>query len=168
MLVVHPGVPLGDGADPAGVAIALSSAVFSSLAYVTVRQLAKTENPLVIVFYFPLVATPLAIPWAVADWVTPSATEWLVLAGMGIATQVGQVFVTKGLMLERASRATSVGYLQVIFAMIWQTVLWNDTPTLLSLAGAALIVVGTLTVARSERLTTAAGEAAAPAPRSAT
>jgi hypothetical protein len=42
--------------------IALSSATFSSMAYVTVRQLAKTEHPLVIVFYFPLVATRLAIP----------------------------------------------------------------------------------------------------------
>jgi drug/metabolite transporter (DMT)-like permease len=58
VLVVHPGVPLDHGTDAAGFAIALASATFSSIAYVTVRQLAKTEHPLVIVFYFPLIATP--------------------------------------------------------------------------------------------------------------
>src|SRR5688500_18673942 len=72
LLVVHPGVPLHAGAEGSGVAIALASATFSSIAYVTVRQLARTEQALVIVFYFPLVATPLAIPWAMYDFVWPS------------------------------------------------------------------------------------------------
>jgi drug/metabolite transporter (DMT)-like permease len=143
-LIVHPS---GSGFDPIGLAYALGAVLCSAFAYVTVRQLARTEHPLVIVFYFPLVATPLALPWAIADWVTPSAIEWLLLVAIGLATQVGQVFLTMGLMIERAGRATSVGYLQVIFAMIWQTVLFDDAPTLVSLAGAGLIVAGTLAVA---------------------
>jgi drug/metabolite transporter (DMT)-like permease len=146
LMIVHPS---GSGLDPIGLAFALGAASCSAIAYVTVRQLARTEHPLVIVFYFPLVATPLAIPWAVADWVTPSALDWVLLAGIGITTQIGQVFLTMGLMIERAGRATSVGYLQVIFAMIWQTVLFDDAPPLLSLAGAALIIAGTLAVAKA-------------------
>ena len=100
----------------------------SSIAYVTVRQLARTEHPLVIVFYFPLVATPLAIPWAAAEWVTPSAAEVLLLVAIGVTTQVGQVFLTMGLAVERAGRATSVGYLQIVFAMGWQLVVFGDAP----------------------------------------
>jgi len=61
LLIVHPS---GSGLDPLGVALALGAAICSSCAYVTVRQLSRTEHPLVIVFYFPLVATPLALPWA--------------------------------------------------------------------------------------------------------
>ncbi|MBS1121676.1 MAG: EamA/RhaT family transporter [Deltaproteobacteria bacterium] len=144
MLVVHPS---GAGLDPVGLAFGFGAATCSAVAYVTVRQLARTEHPLVIVFYFPLVATPLAIPWAVADWVTPQPIDWLLLIAIGLATQVGQVFLTMGLSVERAGRATSVGYLQVLFAMIWQSLVFADPPTLTTLAGAGLIVAGTLAVA---------------------
>ena len=151
VLVIHPGVPLDSGADPVGVAIALGSATFSSIAYVTVRQLAKTEHPLVIVFYFPLVATPLAIPWAAANFVLPSALDWLLLAGIGVTTQFGQVFLTRGLMIEGAGRATSVGYIQICFAVIWQIVIFGELPGLGTVLGAALIIGGTLAVSATAK-----------------
>jgi drug/metabolite transporter (DMT)-like permease len=151
VLVVHPGMPLDSGADPVGVAIALGSATFSSIAYVTVRQLAKTEHPLVIVFYFPLIATPLAIPWAAADFVWPSAIDWLLLVGIGVTTQLGQVFLTMGLMIEKAGRATSVGYLQICFAIVWQLVIFHQSPGLGTLLGAALIIAGTLAVSATAK-----------------
>jgi len=139
--------PTGDGLDPTGVAFALGAVTCSSFAYVTVRQLSRTEHPLVIVFYFPLVSLPLSIPWAVADWVTPSAIEWLLLLAIGLTTQIGQVFLTMGLSIERAGRATSISYLQIVFAMIWQTLLFDAPPSIASIGGAALIVIGTLAVA---------------------
>ncbi len=143
MIIVHP----SGGLDPLGLAFGLGAATCSAFAYVTIRQLSRTEHPLVIVFYFPLVATPLAIPWAVADWVTPQPIDWLLLLAIGLTTQIGQVFLTLGLSIERAGRATSVGYLQVIFAMIWQSVVFGDLPNATSVAGAGLIVTGTLLVA---------------------
>ncbi len=151
LLVVHPGVPLDNGADAVGVVIALASATFSSFAYVTVRKLAKTEHALVIVFYFPLIATPLAIPWAAANFVWPSATDWLLLVGIGVMTQLGQVFLTMGLMIERAGRATSVGYVQICFAVIWQLVIFGQMPGLGTLLGAALIIGGTLAVSATAK-----------------
>ena len=146
LLIVHPS---GSGLDPIGVAVALGGACCSAFAYVTVRQLSRTEHSLVIVYYFPLVATPLAIPWAVASWVTPTAVELLLLAAMGLATQVGQVFLTMGLAAERIGRATSVSYLQIVFAMGWQLAVFGDAPAVPTIAGAALIIAGTLAVARS-------------------
>lgn len=145
-LVVHPGVPLAAGSDPFGVTMALVSAALSAFAYVTVRQLAKTENPLVIVFYFPLVATPLAIPWALYDFVWPSAIDWLALIGIGITTQVGQVFMTRALAIEQASRATAMGYIQIVFAVFWQLVVFGQLPALGTVLGAALVIAGTLAV----------------------
>ena len=100
------------------------------------------------------------MPWAIATWVTPDATEWLLLLGIGLATQVGQVFLTRALVLETASRATSVGYIQVAFAMVWQWLLFDLPPTAWTLAGAGLIVGGTVAVARaSARARAAAGSA---------
>jgi drug/metabolite transporter (DMT)-like permease len=156
LLVVHPG--FAAGAAPAGVAIALAGATLSATAYVTVRQLVRTEHPLVIVFYFPLIATPLALPWAAAQAVWPSPLDWLLLAGIGVATQLGQVLLTMALAIEHAGRATALGYLQVCFAMVWQLVVFGQAPAAGTIAGAALIIAGTVAVARS----------AAPPPRTPT
>ena len=145
LVIVHPS---GAGLDPVGVVIAIGAAVCAAAAYVTVRQLARTEHPLVIVFYFPLVATPLAIPWAAADWVTPSAYDLFLLLGIGLTTQIAQVFLTLGLAAERAGRATAVGYLQIVFAIGWQLAIFGDAPTLATILGAALIIGGTIVVSR--------------------
>ena len=80
----------------------------------------------------------------VAIWPTP--TEWLVLAGVGAATQAAQVCLTRGLSLERAGRASAVGYLQVVFAVLWGTLAFAEPLALTTVAGAGLIVGGTLLV----------------------
>ena len=146
-LLVH---PTGIALDPIGIAAAICASICSATAYVTVRQLVRTEHPLVIIFYFPLVATPLALPWAIASWVMPSPVGWLMLIAIGVATQVAQVLLTKGLAIERAGRATSIGYIQVVFAMIWQLVVFGDPPTVWTMTGAAVILAGTLAVARAK------------------
>ena len=151
LVIVHPS---GAGLDPNGVLIALGAAVCSAIAYVTVRTLSRTEHPLVIVFYFPLVATPLAIPWAAAHWVTPSLLDLALLIAIGITTQIGQVFLTMGLAAERVGRATAVGYLQIVFAIGWQLAVFGVAPTAGTLIGAALIIGGTLVVARAPQAPT--------------
>jgi drug/metabolite transporter (DMT)-like permease len=105
----------------------------------------------VIVFYFPLIATPLALPWMIGGFVMPRPIDWLLLLAIGIATQVGQVCLTMGLSIERAGRATTVGYLQVAFAMVWQLAVFGEPPTVWTLGGASLILGGTLLVAQVTR-----------------
>lgn len=144
-LIVH---PTGAGLDPTGVAAALTAVCCSSFAYVTVRKLAQTEHPLVIVFYFPLVAAPLALPWALQSFVVPGLVDCVLLVAIGIATQAGQVCLTQALVLERAGRAASIGYLQVAFAMVWQIVFFGQLPTGWTIGGAAFILGGTLVVGR--------------------
>lgn len=150
-LVARPGAALGAGLDPIAVGVALGGALCSGLAYVTVRQLSRHEDPLVIVFYFPLVALPLAIPWTIPVAVWPTPLEWLVLLGVGVCTQIAQVCLTRGLSLERAGRASSVGYLQVVFAVAWGALVFGEPPGWPTLAGASLIVGGTLLVASTRR-----------------
>lgn len=149
MLVVHPG---SGSADVLGVVIALIAAVLSAAAYITVRQLSRTEHPLVIVMYFSLVTMPLALPWAATTWVHPNATDWLLLLAIGAATQIGQVFLTKALAIERAGRVAAMGYLQIGFAVVWQLVLFAVWPTFGTIAGAALIIAGTLMVSAAKSL----------------
>jgi drug/metabolite transporter (DMT)-like permease len=145
LLIVHPS---GAGLDTVGVIAALIAVLCSSFAYVTVRKLVQTEHALVIVFYFPLIAAPLTLPWMIASFVPPAPIDWLLLLAIGIVTQCGQVLLTRGLALERAGRAASVGYLQVAFAMLWQLIIFGELPTPWTLTGACLILGGTLIVAQ--------------------
>lgn len=133
------------------VAIAILGTFFSASAYVTVRELAKTEDPLVIVFYFPLIATPLSIPWALWHWQTPSAWQWLLLLGIGVTTQIGQVFLTRGLALLPAGRATAIGYVQAIFAAAWGAMLFHEQIHLGIVLGLLLIGAATVLVASAKK-----------------
>ena len=145
MLVMRPG---GVGLDEVGVAASLIGVACSAVAYVTVRKLAQTEHPLVIVLFFPLVATPLALPWMLASFVWPQPIDWLLLVAIAAATQTGQVFLTMGLAIERAGRATTINYLQVAFVMLWDLALLGNVPSPWTIAGASLILGGTLLVAQ--------------------
>lgn len=135
--------------DPRYVAIALLGALSSAAAYVMVRRLRGLDHALVVVFYFPLVTVPLTFPFVLAGWTWPSPWEWVVLLGIGASTQAGQVYMTRGLQLEAAGRATSVGYLQIVFAAAWGLVIFGEVPDAWSLAGAGVIVASTLLLART-------------------
>lgn len=148
VLITRPGFVFdGAGLDPLAAAVALAGAILSGGAYVTVRKLGATEDPLVIVFWFALVSTVASIPGTALVAVAPTALEWVILLGVGIAAQLGQVWLTWGLREERAGRAMTVGYLQVLFAAVWGALFFAEIPGRWSLAGAALIIGGTLLVA---------------------
>ena len=130
--------------SPIDIAIALMGALASGTAYTLVRKMRHTEHPLVIVFYLPLLSVPISLPFALASWRWPTALEWLLLLGVGITTQLAQVNMTRGLQLERTARATTIGYLQVAFAVMWGAVLLGEIPDAWTLAGAATIIGSTL------------------------
>ena len=151
ILVARPSFLGGTSAtiDPVHVAIALLGALSSASAYVMVRRLRGIDHPLVIVLYFPLVTVPLTFPFVIAGWTWPTPWEWLVLLGIGASTQAGQVYMTRGLQLEAAGRATSVGYLQIVFAAAWGLLVFGEMPDVWSFIGAAVIIVSTVLLART-------------------
>jgi drug/metabolite transporter (DMT)-like permease len=137
--------------DLLAVGVALLGAMFSASAYVTVRKLARTEDPLTIVFYFALVTVPASIPGVLANAVWPTPAEWVLLLGIGLSAQAGQVYLTRGLQLEPAGRATAVGYLQIVFAAAWGALAFGEIPDVWTFAGAGVILFSTLSLVRSQK-----------------
>ena len=147
VFIAQPPALFGAVATPTSltdVGIALMGALASGTAYTLVRKMRTTEHPLVVVFYLPLLSVPISLPFALADWRWPNAIEWLLLAGVGITTQLAQVSMTRGLQLERTARATTVGYLQVAFAVTWGAIVLGEIPDFWTLAGATTIIGSTL------------------------
>ena len=126
------------------VTLGLGGALLTALAYVSVRQLSAREHPLVIVFYFPLVSVPATLPllWGQAIW--PSPEQWLWLVGVGIFTQLGQIWLMEGLSALPAARATSINYVQVVFASLWGVLFFAEPITGAVVLGAACVLGATL------------------------
>jgi drug/metabolite transporter (DMT)-like permease len=166
IVIARPGALLGAPEatlDLFAVGVGLLGAMLSGAAYVGVRELSRTEHPLVIVFYFPLVTVPAALPGALANLVLPTPREWLLLLGVGITAQVGQIYITRGLKREPAGRATAMGYLQVVFAALWGLAFFGEIPDAWTLGGSALILACALALAM-ERGDPAIGATPAGAP----
>ena len=143
LLVARPGFLFGDvsSLDPLAVAVALAGAIFSAAAYTTARRLTRTNHHLVIVLAFATVSLVGSIPATVPVFLMPTGPEWLYLLGVGIATQGGQVFVTKALEVDKAGRVMAVGYLQIVFAALWGLMIFQEVPDLWSGIG-ALVIIG--------------------------
>lgn len=147
VLIAQPSALFGGIAAPldlGGVIAAFFGALFSACAYVTVRTLGQGEHPLVIVFYFPLVAFPASLATLGDSAIWPEGVEWCWLLLLGVSTQVGQVAVTRGFASAAAGRMAAYSYVQVVFAGLWGVLLFDEHPTGLSLLGAALIIAGAL------------------------
>ena len=146
LLVAQPAGLLQGGATLALVPllIAVAGALFTAFAYVSVRSLGTSEHPLVIVFYFPLVALPLSLPLVALNPVLPTPAELLWLIGVGVFTQLGQVYLTRSLTALPAARATAISYVQVLFAGGWGWLLFGESIDSWTIAGAGLVLAATL------------------------
>jgi drug/metabolite transporter (DMT)-like permease len=66
------------------------------------------------------------------------------LLGIGLASQIAQVSMTKGLAREAAGRATAIGYLQVAFATLFGALVFGVWPDAWSWGGMVLILLSLL------------------------
>ncbi|MFM7733511.1 MAG: DMT family transporter [Cyanobium sp.] len=137
-------LPSGAAPDRLGLLLAVAGALLTSLAYISVRRLGRSEHPLVIVLYFPLMALPLSLPAVLLDPVLPGVREGLWLVGVGLFTQLGQIGLTHGLTGLPAARATALSYVQVVFAVLWGWLFFAEPLEPRTLAGAALVLGATL------------------------
>jgi drug/metabolite transporter (DMT)-like permease len=153
VLVARPAVLFGSAAAPidaVGLGAVLLGAMLASLAYVAVREASKTEHPLVIVFFFPLVVVPATLPF-VSSFVWPRGWEWPLLLGVGVSTLLGQIYLTRGLGRIPAARAVTVGYTQIVFVTLWGMLFFGEYLDVWSATGSLLVVAGTMAVAVRRR-----------------
>lgn len=123
---------------------ALGGALGSGTAYVLVKRLSKCEDSSVIIFYFPLIALPLSVILLGDDFVMPNSEALLLLLFVGIFTQIGQVGLTKAMQSEVAAKVSAFSYVQVLFSTILGIIIFNEVPSIWTLIGGCLIILGAL------------------------
>ncbi len=120
------------------------SAVFAGLAYNMIRKLKDSDHPMVVVFYFPLVATPIMGVISLFYWVKPQGIDWLLLVLMGVFTQIAQFYMTKAWQSDTAGKIAGLKYIGIAFALFFDFSLFGVSPTFQTLTGISLVLAGVL------------------------
>lgn len=143
--------------DNFSLGLGILSACLSGIAYNCIRKCKDTDHPVVIVLYFPLVATPLlslfiylfhfgpfAGEFPMKVWETPQGWDWTVLLIIGLFTQLAQVSMTKALHLDNAAPVTNMKYLGSVFALMIGFFFFNESFQIMALLGIATVLLGVL------------------------
>jgi drug/metabolite transporter (DMT)-like permease len=128
---------------------ALGSGLFSAFAYVFVRKLAGTDAPHTVVLYFTLFSTLSAAPFLAAGYQAPDGLTWLALGGVGLLSVAAQLLMTHALHHDTAGKVSLVGYLGVVFALLWDILFWQAVPGVVTGIGAVLVVGALIEIGRS-------------------
>lgn len=142
LLALRPGV----GAGELGASFAAAGAgAAAGVAYLNIRRLGMlNEGGIRTVFYFCAVSTVLsAVILAVGGEFSPvnlNGAAWLL--AVGITATAGQFFLTRGLHYGRAAVASALMYSSIIFAGIFDYVIYDSIPDGWAWAGIGLIMCG--------------------------
>jgi len=121
----------------------------ASGAYTLIRVIGDRAHALMSVNYFALLST---VGSTIALLVIPdigfrnpqSAKEWVLLIAMGVFGFALQFLLTAGLQLDKSPKATSMLYVQVIFALTFDWGIWGVIPGAWSMFGGAIVIASTL------------------------
>lgn len=160
LLLIRPGV---DAIQP-GALIALAAAAFMAVEIIFAKILARTEGVARLLFITNAIAVGISAAMASFFWVAPTWTEWAVMAAVGVSMVSAQALFMATIKVSDASFATPFFYATLVFAALYDFVWFGVAPVPLSLAGAALIIVGAVTLAIREARAGAAPAAPAPLP----
>ena len=121
----------------------LFAGITSAIALSAMRMLNVKQEPTArILFYYFSVGTILSFPFASAVWVHPIHEEWLLAAGIGISTAIGQILLTIAYRYGTASFLSPLSYITVIYNALIAYFAFNQELGWHSYAGAALIIFG--------------------------
>ncbi|SJX64358.1 uncharacterized protein SRS1_15000 [Sporisorium reilianum f. sp. reilianum] len=127
-----------------GILVALAGVVLMAGAWVCLRRIGKRASTYHSIAYFSLCSwvSSFAAMWVLGQpLVLPSSTLSLfLLLSVGLFSLFAQVFQTLGLQRESAGRAATMSYLQIIFALTWQLLLFGSMPDSVSIAGSLIIL----------------------------
>ncbi|WP_068311153.1 DMT family transporter [Polycladidibacter hongkongensis] len=135
-----------------GAGLAFTTAVLAAGSMTQVRNLAKTEHPGAIAFYFALTCAIAGLATLPFGWPTPSLRDLLMLIGTGLIGGLAHIFMTLSLKLGEASKLATFEYLSLVFAVGADLLVFDKWPSLTFFPAATMIVGAALFVAYKERV----------------
>ena len=141
----------GDGHIPLlGALVGLGAAFMIALISIQIRDLARTDEPLSIVFWFSAFSIPVLA--VVMPFVGESHTsyQWALLGGLGAFGLLGQLLLTASLRYGAVASVIVMDYSALIWATLFGWAVFDLLPPATTWIGAPLIVGAGLIIAWRE------------------
>ncbi len=122
--------------------VGLGGGLFGAVVLTTIRRLTRTEPADRIVFYFFLLAIPITFFPMITAWTTPTLKEFGILLLIGLFSMVYQMLLARAYRHAKAVQVSSLLYFSVVFGMLFDFFLADQTIDMLSLLGVACIIGG--------------------------
>jgi drug/metabolite transporter (DMT)-like permease len=166
LLIVRP----GSAAFNLGSIFILISVVFYALTVILTRKLQTTDSSATMAYYSSLVYlvaalvfSPLAIfvgeipnthpsiDFLLRNWTLPTLLDGVIMAGLGLIWAGWMYFMTRAYSIAQASVIAPFEYLSLPINIMWGYLIWQEIPTLLTLAGALLTLLSGIYILYRER-----------------
>jgi len=127
----------------AGALIALLGALSGAIALSAVRHLVlKGEAVERILFYLFAFSSFAMLPFALANWIYPTPTEWGFVLMIGLSAVANQMLLTKSFSFAPAYYLAPVAYSSIIYAALFNCLIFKVPIGLRSIIGSLFIIVG--------------------------
>ena len=142
--------PFSSGFD-ANAIVGAFGGFFGALVVIGIKQLQRTENNRVIMFYYAFWNGVFALIPTLFVWVTPQWSDAPLLLLVGFLGIAGQSLVTKGLGYGEATALAPLDYSRIVYAAAIGYIIFGEAPGLWSFAGMALIVAASIYLVLTEK-----------------
>lgn len=119
--------------------LGIGGAIAAACAYTCVRVLRHSDDPMIVIFYFPLISIPMMFLPMYWNWVSPSFLDWCLILVIGVLTQMAQYYMTFSYQLEKAAKIMVYNYAGVLWSVLLGYFLFSEVFSLAQFLGVGLI-----------------------------
>ena len=130
--------------------VMLASAPVFAASFLITKALTRYEKPGVIVLWQSLTVTVLSLPMALPHWQAPTAMQWLGFTVTGVLGTLGHYCLTRAFHIADISATLSLRCLDLVWASLLGWLVFADVPSASTWAGALVILLATVWIARRE------------------
>ncbi|MBB4304039.1 drug/metabolite transporter (DMT)-like permease [Rhodobium orientis] len=127
--------------------LALAAAAFMGTEAIFIKRLSGSEPPLRILLINNAIGATVSAIAAATVWTAPAASQWGLLVVLGTVMVSAQALFIHAMRLGDASLVIPVFYMVLVFAAVYDFLLFGVGLSLTALIGAALIVAGAVFIA---------------------
>ena len=136
--------------------VALGAAMVLGMELILIKKLSGREAPLQILLVNNAMGVCIASLAVLPVWVPPTPAQWAALAGIGLMMASAQACFVNAMARADASFVTPFSYLTLVFAALYDALVFDVLPDAVSVLGAGVILAGAGLLAWRERRRAAA------------
>ena len=117
---------------------------------IAIRQLSTTEPVWLIALNFSAAITIVSFFTIPFGWIMPNLNDLILLSFIGIFGGFANLWLSQSYKYSEVSLVTPLKYLALVFAIIFGYFIWNEIPSIKTLAGALLVIISSIIIFRRE------------------